>query len=424
MNKKMITIPILIIIILLVAVVILFPINSYLKPGDTIVIHGEISSVNYINTSYGDLPSITLKNHLLDFSNSGLLDIDTYKIQGWADALNIYGDFNVKYNVDDSIDIPLHFEEIQLNGGKFLWAKELGIYLELPSAISKALDSTAYVAGFYLKWISSDDKGHSSFEVITTNNDQYSLNLFNVTLKKASYDDDIKENVAFSTLLNNTLNFYSNEYLSVSGMGVGLETIDYMSSLNESVSQNGFVEFIDKNSNNLIDDYDVINLSIPPTEDDTKIDTYLLLIGIDDLGNFNDIASGIKYLINWYQGIYEQIIEKELIALNYTSHQENGTLIDTTLKVSRVNTKADLSIDKFQINLDSNNVYLGGGLTDGNIIKDEDINVDFIDSNTNSLLDVDDIFLINGLENNTEAGFRISDNQGSLVAYYEWIVGE
>ena len=63
-------------------------------------------------------------------------------------------------------------------------------------------------------------------------------------------------------------------------------------------------------------------------------------------------------------------------------------------------------------------------LLDGNIIKDEDINVDFIDSNTNSLLDVDDIFLINGLENNTEAGFRISDNQGSLVAYYEWIVGE
>ena len=206
----------------------------------------------------------------------------------------------------------------------------------------------------------------------------------------------------------------------------GTEKIDFMNSLNDGISQNGFIEFIDKNSNGLIDDHDVFNLSIPPTEDDTKLETYLLLIGIDDLGNFNNVAAGVKYLINWYDGIYEQLKEKELIAINYTSHQENGTLIDTTLRISRVNSKTDLSIDNFQIVMDYNNSYsyLSGDLTDGNIIKKNNINVDFIDSNKNGLLDVDDLFLINGLENNTSAILRITNNQANMVAYYPWMVGE
>ena len=425
-HVKIVTISI-IVIVALIALVILLPSNSNIKPGDSISINGEIAGVSYINTSYGYLPIITLKDHLGVFRNAGLLDNGIYSIQGWRDeALDIYGEFNREYNVGDSIDITLHFEEMQLNGVKFLWAKELGLYLELPSAISEALDNTAYLAGFYLKWISSDDEGHSSYEVFTTNNDQYSLNLFNVSLKKVSHDTKLQENTVFSTLLNNTLNLFASEYVSVAGMGKGTEKIDFMNSLNDGISQNGFIEFIDKNSNGLIDDHDVFNLSIPPTEDDTKLETYLLLIGIDDLGNFNNVAAGVKYLINWYDGIYEQLKEKELIAINYTSHQENGTLIDTTLRISRVNSKTDLSIDNFQIVMDYNNSYsyLSGDLTDGNIIKKNNINVDFIDSNKNGLLDVDDLFLINGLENNTSAILRITNNQANMVAYYPWIVGE
>jgi len=425
MNKsiKIVTISI-IIVIALIALIILFPSTSNLKPGDKIDIQGEIVGVNYINTSYGDLPIITLKDHINKFRNAGLLDNKIYSIEGWTEALDIYGDFNKEYNIGDSIDITLHFEEMQLNGAKFLWAKELGFYLVLPSAINQALDSTANIAGFYLKWVSSDNEGHTSYEIFTTNNDQYPLNLFNVSLKQVSADVDLQENVVFSTLLNNTINFFATEYLFVSGMGAGIEKIDFMNSLNDGVSQNGFIEFIDKNANGLIDDYDVFNFSIPPTEDDTKLETYLFLIGVDDHGDFNKVASGCKYLINWYDGIYEQIIEKELIAINYTSHQENGTLIDTTLEVSRVNSKTDLSIDNFQIVMDYNNSYLSGYLKDGNIIKEEHINVDFIDLNENELLDIGDLFLINGLENNTSAILRITNNQGNTVAYYPWIIGE
>jgi len=305
-----------------------------------------------------------------------------------------------------------------------LWAKELGLYLNLPSVISEALDYTANIAGFHLKWISSDDQGHSSYEAFTTNNDQYPLNLFNVSLKKVSNDTYLQENAVFSTLLNNALNLFSSEYIFVSGMGEGSEKIDFMSSLSDGVSQNGFIEFIDKNANGLIDDHDVFNFSIPPTEDDTKLETYLFLIGVDDHGDFNKVASGCKYLINWYDGIYEQLKEKELIAINYTSHQENGTLIDTTLRISRVNEKADLSIDNFQIVMYYNYSHLSGYITDGNIIEENNINVDFVDSNKNDLLDVDDLFLFNGLENNTSVIFRITKNQGNMVAYYPWIVGE
>jgi len=424
MYKKIVAI-LIIIGIVLIALLFLLTQNSNLKSGDTINIQGEIGRVDYVNTSYGNLPIIVLKDHINKFREANFLDNKMYE-QGWTDALDIYGNFDQEYTLGNEIDITLHFEEMQLNDARFLWAKELGIYLKLPSAISEAIDSTSYIAGFYLKSISSDKDGHSSYEIFTTNQDQYPLNLFNVSLKKISHKTDLQENAVFSTLLNNTLNIIASEYMSVSGTGEGTEKIDFMNSLNDSISQNGFIEFIDKNSNGLIDDHDVFNLSIPPTEDENKLETYLLLIGIDDLGNFNNVAAGVKYIINWYDGIYEEIKEKELIAINYTSHQENGTLIDTILRISRVNSKADLSIDNFQINLQSEDYTYNffGYLREGVIDEENNASISFIDSNKNGLLDIDDLFLIKGLKNSTSLRLMIRDYQANTIAHYPWITGE
>lgn len=277
------------------------------------------------------------------------------------------------------------------------------------SDLSKAIDSTSYLAGFYLKLISSDDKGNSSFEVFTQNEDKYPLNMLNVSLKKENASED-----------------FSSEYMSVTSGGG--KKIDYMNSLDEGASQNGYIKFIDKNSNNLLDDLDVFNLSIPPTEDDAKLETYLLLIGVDDLSSLNNIAAGVKYLINRHDGIYEQLAEEELIALKYVSHEENGTLIDTTLKVSRANSKADLSIENCDIFLEERYDYqseylmLHGQLSAGTFINKDNISVSFIDSNKDGLLDVDDLFLIKGLENKTSIEIAIIKNS-KMIVVYRWIVG-
>jgi hypothetical protein len=290
--------------------------------------------------------------------------------------------------------------------------------LTILSAIEEAIDSTSNIAGIYLKFISSDSEGHSSFEVFTLNEDKYPLNMFNASLKISLRQENTSTDL--STL--------SSEYISVTGGGG--EMIDYINSLDEVVSQNGYIRFIDKNSNSLIDDHDIFNLSIPPTKDDNRLETYLFLIGTDNIVLNNiAIAAGVKYLINWYNGIYEQQTEKELIALNYVSHEENGTLIDTTtLKVTRANSKADLSIRNYSVMLEKNyndqwkDLHINEKLSAGTFIKKDNISVSFIDSNENGLLDVDDLFLIKGLENKTSIVIALLNNN-CMVTFYQWIVG-
>ena len=65
-----------------------------------------------------------------------------------------------------------------------------------------------------------------------------------------------------------------------------MEVIDSMASLENRISQNGFIEYVDQNSNNLLDDYDIFNVYIPPTATKYTLDSYLLVFGNGDISSF------------------------------------------------------------------------------------------------------------------------------------------
>ena len=69
MKKEIVTIGILLIIaVVLIGLVVFYPFTQseprylLLKSGDTINVDGKKADVSYINTSYGDLPVISLNN--------------------------------------------------------------------------------------------------------------------------------------------------------------------------------------------------------------------------------------------------------------------------------------------------------------------------------------------------------------------------
>lgn len=275
-----------------------------IKSGDTLEIEGPITSIEPINTSYGLLKFINL--NFDTYKEKKLLDDEFFNTMGYNEALKIIDFSGTEYAVGDNYSTTLHFEDFRLSDARCLWVKEFGVYLTLLTALQDALDATSYAMGIGLVMNSTINDGSMRYEVLTQDNNTYALDMFNVTLLKFSIkipDDFYEENILFSEAFNKTVGLMASHYVLVSG-GAG-ETIDFMNSLEDGVSQNETIEFVDVNSNGLLDDYDVFNVNISPTFDETVIDTYLLNIGDGLISWSESDVSGFKYIINWYDGAIE-----------------------------------------------------------------------------------------------------------------------
>lgn len=274
------------------------------KDGDVVEINGTIASVETFDTNYDSYSVLKLEGDIYDGYDNPLFYLLTNK--------------STDYNVGDVIQMTLHLEEIQINGNKLFAAEELGIHLILPSHLRVALDATSAVAGIELV-LKSTNGGITEYEVFTNDSGTYSIDLINVTLRKGSKHDvnflyatesmifgiGNRENYKFSKRFSGAVAFFSSEYVYVSGGYIDANTIDFMESLNDSISENGYIEFVDVNLNGLIDDYDIFKINITPTADKETFETYLLLIGTDDMGDDYNVAAGVKYILNWYDGVFE-----------------------------------------------------------------------------------------------------------------------
>lgn len=386
--------------------------SRHFEPGDVVDLVGNIAEIEEFNTNYGLFYQITLEG---------------------IDLLPFMLDTNKEYCVGDEIQITLHFEEIQFKGNKFLAAKEFPQHIIFPNMLRSAVDAISFTYGIYLKQTSTDGKGNTQYEVFTCDEEGYPLDLFNVNLGKnevefnaSNYLNDLWED-SDPDFIKPLVSYIRTEYVFVSGwigsVGEDGKAVDFMEPLEDGVSGNGSIEFIDMNTNGLIDDHDIFNVYIPPTPDENTFDTYFLTIGCG-----YDFAGGYKYILNWYNGTFEGYSEtddkRNLLALSYVSDEINGSLVDTTLRVSRNIIGEPQPYNDYNFSLTSGWGYIEYPISEGVTTLDDGVSVEYIDSNKNTLLDVDDLFIIRGLENQTSVELSIhSVSTYALVVHYDFIVG-
>jgi len=311
--------------------------------------------------------------------------------------------------------------------------------LILPMAIQTAVDATSYYGGICLIQTSTIDDDHMKYEVFTRNNDTYPLNMFNVTLLSIPTPDDTvtlnslamdqdtidityEDNVLLSEALEKMLAIMSEQYVYVSG-GSGV-TIDFMGSLEDGISQNGTIEFVDANSNGLLDDYDYFNINISPTPGETIIDNYLFNLGNGLIYYGETDGSGVKYIINWNNGAIETITQR--LALGYVSHEENESLVDTTIEISRIRTDEGYPLNEYHLTLKVEGFdfhYREHELSEDIISIDENISVEYKDVNNNGLVDVGDLLIVRGIENNLSVDLKLFTEQMSGYGYGDVEVG-
>jgi hypothetical protein len=166
----------------------------------------------------------------------------------------------------------------------------------------------------------------------------------------------------------------------------------------------------------------------------------MLLIGAEDMGTIH-IAGGVKYIINWYKGVFEHIEPRNIfydldytkpVSLSYVSHKENETFIDTTIKIAQTRLKGGhpytqyyfiLTIDDTEYFHDQNNCH---HLSLGTIPIKENISIQYKDKNKNGLLDVGDVFIIKGVENQSYARLTLycdDEKYGNELVRLNWMTG-
>lgn len=263
--------------------------ESHYLPETVVNFKETVSQVKTFHTSYGQFSIISTQYTYIDSAKT-------------TDRISLYVGNNEEYKIGDKIEKTLHIKEYQFNQHKIISPEEMfGLYLIFPITIGKALDSTSYVAGFSLVLKSIDEKGKTQYEV-NSNGSSFSLNELHAQLLKIKLET---AGETFNYNITSSINLFALEYVTITGNYSNLENIDSINPLENKKSPNNYLEYVDTNSNGLLDDNDVFYTTLLPTEDKYTIDTYLLVIGENEISSLNDII-GIKYIINWYKGVYSQ----------------------------------------------------------------------------------------------------------------------
>ncbi|MCX6664532.1 MAG: hypothetical protein NT038_00505 [Euryarchaeota archaeon] len=261
--------------------------NGDFKSGDTAVFEDIVTDIKTMNTSYGVYT-------LLRF-DAGI------------DKMGIISDSNINYPIGSKFQQMVHINKYQVNGHAILSADEMyGLYLILPSAIEITLNAVSmYIAlqgaGIELTIKSIDSQGKTQYEVFS-NGSKFSLDDLGVKLLKLNSDTN---GGSFNKNINSSIDYFSLEYTDITGDYSKMVKIDAIESLNNSISQNSYINLFDENSNGFLDDHDIFNVTISPTVNKYTLDTYLLVIGKGDVNSLNNVT-GITYIINWYQGVFSQ----------------------------------------------------------------------------------------------------------------------
>ncbi|MCK4367106.1 MAG: hypothetical protein KAW84_04080 [Thermoplasmata archaeon] len=349
------------------------------EPGDQATVVGTVTNVTVVPTSYGDYT---------------LLGLDGYEY-----LLAVEGDKSSRYPIGSWASIPVHFRAYSYNGIGFTWAEEGYAPLPMMFALTVVMSAVSYVMGAPILGDETDPNG-TRLRILMPHD--FPLDSFNLSMVKVEGYPYVGESGAIGSW-------------HPRGM------IDRMDPLRSGTSDNGTFIFSDVNDNGVLDWEDTIDLNLPPTEDDTHFETYML-------GLYGPV-DGIAYIIVRDQGPFLfYFIESEKARPYYfltmpPDHVEGDRCHSRVELLKKIG--PDVNATEYTVRLfeeDYRNPFVFPAETEGTNLGEE-IWVRFQDAGAPGVLDIGDAWILENLTNGTFYKLSLRDEGMGGQNSIEWVCG-
>jgi hypothetical protein len=324
-----------------------------------------------------------------------------------------------RYGIGDEIEKKVHFEWGQWNEQKNVYSPQLDFPVMTPApAIELVMRSVSTLQGVILHASQTDPESPTNVSVLLPMGEGFPLELFNCSLRAGRYS-------------------WASDYVDVSGGYLGNPVIDTIPSLSNNTGMNKIVHFSDANHNGLLDDGDYFHFNLTKPEANTAVLTYLFSINGGIRYYQNRVLSGFCYIIMTNRGILRFISsitnEEDMlpyIILNRVSEHETLDGTTTIINITHVIGESPFISNSYcSIFEETWNIQLIP-LTNGEILNESGLRIEFSDDNNNGLLDQGDYFIIFGLENRSEHVFSlacetsIGQHRGQArISNIQWLTG-
>ncbi|HHO57102.1 MAG TPA: hypothetical protein ENJ70_00955 [Thermoplasmatales archaeon] len=368
---------------------------TLLESGDCIEVEGRISNVTYINTSYGKIPLLQLPSFTDVLKSKGMWSPDIYKWGGMNAGniiFDIMGKIDGEYHVGDDFNITLHFQKISFDGIELYWFKEIPLHVVLLLSIQNVLEYSIN-SHYNLFLVEKErDADSISYEIAFGSKRVFDINSVNISIRKFEMNKSYNDGITFPEAFEKIMTSLATIYVAISGLEYShLPLVD---SFHDGVSDKNLIEIVDANRNALLDSGDILKVKIPPTANDTIMESYFITL---DAPQINQTIL-LKIFLNWYHGPIE-ITDKIALVAEKIKQEEKNDFMNISIEIGPTLPPAGIPYDELRIETDVNHSSHKSANIPENLssVVLNNISIKFIDANNNSLLDTRDLIEANGI---------------------------
>jgi hypothetical protein len=339
--------------------------KSY-REGDFFVVRDRVNATETHETSYGTVTEVTM----------GSVPFSFY----------LLGDHTDTYAIGSEASIPIEINGYYFNDRKYIWAEETGIpglYFAYLNAYSQAM---SFTSGILLESEKGDD---SSLNIIVRMvKSEFQLWKFNATLRQGLDLND----------------FFYYYYRS------DQKELDHIDNLTSSSSENGLIEFNDKDDDGMLSVNDYFKINIPPTTSKTLLESYSL--------NINGLIRSYYHIVNWHKGFYflaPSSMKGNYFGFDVGISNVTSNTCSTTIMVDRSWGEGGKPIENYSLDL-----YKNGDIElIRHPLTEIHSNLTFIDHHEMDILDDGDEFAFENLDSNASYSFSLHEDEGKS-SFLSW----
>jgi len=392
---------------------------AILESGYCLKLKGEISNVTYINTSYGKIPLFYLPSFIDVLKSKGMWSPKLYQLTGGNNGyFYIMGKIGGEYHAGDDFNTTLHFQKICFDGIELYWFREIPLHVGLLLSLHHILEENINIHHNLFLVEKERNASSTSYEIILGGNRSFNLDSVNISLKKFEMNESYGDEITFPSAFENIISSLANIYATI--FNLNSSPLSLIDCFHDGFSKEKLIEIVDANRNDHLDSGDILQIKIPPTPNDTILESYFLTLDTP----WSNQTLFLKTFLNWYQGPIE-ITDRKVLLIEDMEEEKGDDFLNLSVEIGPTLPPSGIPYSKLRIETVLNHTYHKSANISENLSSMvlNNISIRFMDVNNNFLLDSGDWIKMSGIPLSTPASTYLLHKKEN-INLFRWKKGE